>query len=157
MDSERLRQIITAYGGHPDRWPDDERDAALALLHDRPELLDLQRSEQTLDEALDQWPAVEPSSSLIDAVLPQPMQSSGSVPSSGAMAEPGYSGLLDQIVDGLTGWLIRPIAAIAVACSVAVAGFSVGFVTPEQTTDDVLLASEVSELMLPGADLTVPQ
>jgi len=154
MDSERLSQIIAAYGGHPDRWPDDERNAALALLHDRPELLDLQRHEKSLDEFLDAWPEIEPSSTLYDAVLPHPTQSSTSSVTFDSASGGTTSDILDQIIDGLAGWFMRPMAAMAVACTVAAAGFSVGLVTPDVSTEDILLASEVTELILPGADVT---
>lgn len=151
MDSDRLRQILAAYGGHPDRWPDEERDAALALLHDRPELLDLQRHELALDGMLDGWPAMEPSSELISAVFPQAGVSAA--PALAADHVGPTASILDQIVEGLRSWLVHPVAATAVACSVAAAGFSVGFVVPQQTTSDSLLVSEVTELILPGSDL----
>ncbi len=154
MDSDRLRQIMAAYGGHPDRWPDDERDAALALLHDRPELLDLQRNELSLDDALDGWQETKPSDDLISVVLPQ-AKMAASLTVGFESAEPvGFAGMLDQLIDGLRGWLVHPIAATAVACSIAAAGFSVGLVVPQETIDDSLLASDVTELILPGSDLS---
>lgn len=153
MDSDRLRQIMAAYGGHPDRWPDDERDAALALLHDRPELLDLQRHELSLDDKLDDWREPEPSMELVSSVLPQANRSAGETIAHGGADFFEPAGILDQLIDGLRGWLVHPIAATAVACSIAAAGFSVGFVVPQQSTDDSLLASDVTELILPGGDL----
>ncbi len=38
ITAERVRSILAAYGGAPQRWPRDERDAALALIESDPSL-----------------------------------------------------------------------------------------------------------------------
>ena len=52
MTLDRLRQILAAYGGDPDRWPDDERDAAEALIAASPAAREALAQEQTLDAGL---------------------------------------------------------------------------------------------------------
>lgn len=52
MTLDRLRQILAAYGGDPDRWPDDERDAAEALIAASPVARDALAQEQALDAGL---------------------------------------------------------------------------------------------------------
>ena len=38
ITAERVRAILAAYGGAPQRWPQDERDAAVALIESDPNL-----------------------------------------------------------------------------------------------------------------------
>lgn len=52
MTLDRLRQILAAYGGDPDRWPDDERDAAEALIAASPVARDALAQERALDAGL---------------------------------------------------------------------------------------------------------
>lgn len=52
MTLDRLRQILAAYGGDPDRWPDDERDAAEALIAASPVARAVLTREQALDAGL---------------------------------------------------------------------------------------------------------
>lgn len=52
MTLDRLRQILAAYGGDPDRWPDDERDAAEALIAASPVAREALAQEQALDAGL---------------------------------------------------------------------------------------------------------
>ena len=52
MTLDRLRQILAAYGGDPDRWPDDERDAAEVLIADSPVARAALAQEQALDAGL---------------------------------------------------------------------------------------------------------
>lgn len=52
MTLDRLRQILAAYGGNPDRWPDDERDAAEALIAASPVARDAVTQECALDAGL---------------------------------------------------------------------------------------------------------
>lgn len=53
MTPERVREIIEAYGADPGRWPDRERDAALAMLRRDGSLAALQREARQLDGLLD--------------------------------------------------------------------------------------------------------
>lgn len=66
---ERLRDILDAYGGDPDRWPDAERTPALALLESSADARLLQAEARRLDAALDLLPATEPSAGLEERIL----------------------------------------------------------------------------------------
>jgi hypothetical protein len=55
MNDERLRTLIEAYGAWPDRWPEAERNAALAALANLPEADEALREAQALDALLDTW------------------------------------------------------------------------------------------------------
>jgi len=69
MPLARFEELLDAYGGRLERWPDVERDAALALL----EGSDIARAKRDaaaeLDVLLDRMPAVEPSPALAGRVL----------------------------------------------------------------------------------------
>ena len=82
MKLERLQTLLDTYGGNPDRWPHDERDAALQLLSGSLAAQDLAAEQRRLDEALDAWepavPALEmaalearlpPRNDLLDRIL----------------------------------------------------------------------------------------
>jgi len=69
MTSERLRQLLDAYGAGPDRWPPDEREAALALLENSSEARAERDSAARLDTVLDRAPAEQPSPALAERVL----------------------------------------------------------------------------------------
>src|SRR5262245_47824403 len=64
MTLARFEELLDAYGGRPERWPDAERDAALALL----ERSDVARARRdaagALDALLDRMPVVAPSAAL---------------------------------------------------------------------------------------------
>ncbi len=66
---ERLRDILDAYGGDPDRWPDAEREPALDLLARSADARLLRDEALRLDAALDLLPAAEPSSGLEGRIL----------------------------------------------------------------------------------------
>ena len=87
-----------------------------------------------------------------DAILARSAPLESKLPRAANADAFGTAGVLDRLVDLLRGWLAHPIAATALGCSIAAAGFSVGLISPEQT-DDSLLAADVSELILPSNDL----
>jgi hypothetical protein len=66
---ERLRQLLDAYGGNPDRWPQEEREAALALLETSPEARAARDRAADLDAILDRAPAEEAPSDLATRIL----------------------------------------------------------------------------------------
>lgn len=66
---ERLRDILDAYGGDPDRWPDAEREPALDLLARSADARRLREDALRLDAALDLLPAAEPSAGLEERLL----------------------------------------------------------------------------------------
>lgn len=54
---DRVREIIAAYGGAPQRWPEAERLNALALIARDPALAALREQARGLDDVLDAQPA----------------------------------------------------------------------------------------------------
>lgn len=52
LDLERFKALLAAYGARPERFPDAERDAALALLQSSEEARTLARAESALDDVL---------------------------------------------------------------------------------------------------------
>ena len=84
---ERLSDILDAYGGDPDRWPDAEREPALDLLARSADARLLRDEALRLDAALDLLPAAEPSNGLEARILaaaqqtPQDMARAASVAS----------------------------------------------------------------------------
>lgn len=78
MTQERLRNVLDAYGANPDRWPAEERDAALALVARSAEARTLYTEAARLDELLDRLPLQMPSVDLTHRVLadmPSPRRS----------------------------------------------------------------------------------
>lgn len=69
MSLHRLRALLDAYGAAPDRWPMEERAAALALLAKSPEAQRLRAASAQLDVLLDQAPTPHASAALIDRIL----------------------------------------------------------------------------------------
>ena len=69
MDLERFRQIVEAYGAAPDRWPENEREAALALLASSNEAALLLEQETALDRGMDAVSRNRPSDDLVARVL----------------------------------------------------------------------------------------
>jgi len=57
---DRVEMILDAYGADPAHWPEAERDAALALVRDVPELSRRMQIEAELDSLLDALPAPAP-------------------------------------------------------------------------------------------------
>lgn len=56
MTQKRVAELIAAYGAAPDKWPEAERAAALAVLQREPALQAELRQMAALDAALDRWP-----------------------------------------------------------------------------------------------------
>lgn len=70
MAPERFDAIIEAYGSRPERWPAEERPAALAYLNSNPQAQALVASYSALDDLLDEY-RVEGLTSLQQHVLVQ--------------------------------------------------------------------------------------
>lgn len=66
MTPDRLAQILAAYGAQPERWPDDERVAALALLETDDSA---RRNAAALDRALDRFAVPHPDAALVGRAL----------------------------------------------------------------------------------------
>lgn len=69
MTPERLRALLGSYGAAPDRWPADERPAALALLHADASLAAAFEEEAAFDDLLCLSVVPEPSLDLAHTVL----------------------------------------------------------------------------------------
>jgi len=70
MTEDRVLELIEAYGAEPMGWPEDERDAARALLEANPEAFaEALTVARALDEALAIDVAPEPPAQLADAIL----------------------------------------------------------------------------------------
>lgn len=59
MTPKRLKQMLAAYGAQPRRWPEAEREAALALLAGSDEARRLLEEARAIDRLLDVVPAPE--------------------------------------------------------------------------------------------------
>lgn len=68
LDMARLATLLDAYGADPQRWPEPERDAALALLRASEPARILQRAAAALDAKIDAW-AVPPHSAALRAAV----------------------------------------------------------------------------------------
>jgi hypothetical protein len=64
LDLERFKALLAAYGARPERFPETEREAALALLAVSEEARALARAESTLDDVFVRAPAAELSPAL---------------------------------------------------------------------------------------------
>ena len=69
MTLDRLGALLDAYGARPERWPDAERPAALALLFASREARARRDAAAALDAMLDRAPALAPSPELADRIL----------------------------------------------------------------------------------------
>ena len=55
MKPRRFRKLLSSYGANPERWPEDERAAAVALLATSSEARALRDRAETLDRMLDTY------------------------------------------------------------------------------------------------------
>ena len=77
MNNDRLRALIEAYGAWPDRWPEAERNAALAALAGLPEADADLRAAQALDAMLDSWRLGPPAAGLGERIAARAMAQGG--------------------------------------------------------------------------------
>jgi hypothetical protein len=123
MTRERLAQILATYGSHPNRWPANERQAAVALLATHEQAQQVLAQEAELDAILAVAPTVEPSHRLRERIL----RAAPSAPTA-------WSDRLDRWASGLwpMGRSYQPLGALAAAAAL---GIAVGLVLPSQDTD----------------------
>jgi hypothetical protein len=69
MTVQRLQQLLDAYGAEAERWPPEEREAALALLAHSTEAQVQQDKAARLDALLDLAPVAQPSTELAARIL----------------------------------------------------------------------------------------
>ena len=103
FDHDRLARWLDAYGSDPSRWPDDGRDAALALIDASPPARAMRDEAAGLDAflALDRVAGDEPSPALRAAVL-------AAIPPRAAAPSPtresAFARWRRQFDDALGGW-----------------------------------------------------
>lgn len=69
MTLARLRALLDAYGARPERWPSDEREAAVAFLAESTQARALQAAAARMDALLDVVPTPRPSAGLVERAL----------------------------------------------------------------------------------------
>lgn len=69
MTPDRFRQIVAAFGAAPHRWPEAERDAALALAHDDGEAQAILAREADLDRMLDACRVAPAGGALVGTII----------------------------------------------------------------------------------------
>jgi len=107
---DRVLALIAAYGGDPARWPEAEREAAVALMSGDPALAHAAEDARTLDLTLDTLATPHPDPALRVALKEIPERGIG-------------------LMDLITGWVgvWRPAAGLAAA---AVLGIVIGVANP---------------------------
>jgi hypothetical protein len=142
MNLKRLEQILAAYGAKSERWPEEERPLALALLARDVQAQQLLRDAHRLDGLLDSLPALE--SNLDAASLaarlsehPQETDPAREMGNVRALSKARSRWRLPIIMPNLIG----------LAAAAAIAGFWVGWSHPD--TDN----ASVSDLVPYIADL----
>lgn len=69
MTPDRFADLVAAYGARPDRWPEKERAAALALADGNPACAALLDQERALDAMLDRHRVPVPHGAMVGALL----------------------------------------------------------------------------------------
>lgn len=129
MTDDRLRELLAAFGSDPACFPDDEKDAAAALLAAHPErFAEFLGAERDLDALLRELPEVTPSPALVQALI-----ASGPSPTRQA-----------TIGSGKRWWPFgMPLAGAMASLMVGLgAGFSF---TPVYDTDTIAITQESDE------------
>lgn len=114
MTIARLRTLLDAYGAAPQRWPEEERAAALALIAQSSEARAAVAAAEALDATLGAYAnpaenAINPLK-LVAAITAQPQQPQRSQPKPAATGRitigwPNFAGLAAAAVAGfLVGW-----------------------------------------------------
>lgn len=117
MIPERFAELVDIYGAEPRRWPQAQRQAAIAFMENRPEEVEsILRTARSLDTALDRYIVPEPSAKLIRVV----MDSAPSIRSAARRIRLWRQGAGFAAV-GLAGALAGALA-IAVLISISVPG-----------------------------------
>jgi hypothetical protein len=105
MELTRFGELLDAYGGDPRRWPEAEREAALALLGASPVARAQQQAAARVDAGLDAYMVTAPSALLRAALI-----------ASGTNRRRGWRVALTELWRDLGGWQL---AGPAFAASLA--------------------------------------
>lgn len=113
MTLDRLQTILDAYGGNPERWPADEREAAIALIANSPEARRMVNAAAPLDRALAAFAnpaenAINPLK-LVAAITAQPQRPPAAAMPNAAerfvIRWPNFAGLAAAAIAGfVVGW-----------------------------------------------------
>ncbi|MFQ5939628.1 MAG: hypothetical protein ACE5KL_06105 [Alphaproteobacteria bacterium] len=117
---DRFRAILESYGASPDRWPEAERDGALALIAESEEARKLRDAARRLDGVLRHLTPPAPSEALLDSLRRQPLPGA-------ARREAEASGWKHH------GWrlpLVWPIGRLVAFATVALVAFAIGLSVP---------------------------
>ena len=152
MTLERFKQIVEAYGAAADRWPADERDAAVAFAAQNPAAAAVLEQERLLDAALGSVGDIMPSAQLSEAILSDAAEVLGPVagpePSSDKQTGwlDGVRGLLGDIdkMDWSLKGLVQPGAVLACA---ALAGLVTGAYLPGGGVSETLYTLEDEDIL----------
>ena len=109
MTIDRLRTILEAYGAAPERWPEAEREGALALIAQSPEARAAVAAAQALDATLGAYAnpaenAINPLK-LVATITAQPQRPQAKTPARITIGWPNFAGLAAALVAGfIVGW-----------------------------------------------------
>jgi len=152
MTLERFKQIVEAYGVAADRWPDDERDAAIAFAAETPEAAAILEQERLLDAALGAVDDIAPSAQLSEAILSDAAEILRPIagPDVSSDKPRGWLGDvrdllgdIDKIDWSLKGW-VQPGAVLACA---ALAGLVTGSYLPGSGVSETLYTFEDEDIL----------
>jgi hypothetical protein len=93
MPLSRLQELLDAYGGEPQRWPQHERALAVSLVQSDPRAAELQQAALQLDQQLEQFEVSEPSAQLQARVLEIPIRQQRARPARFALPAWGLAAL----------------------------------------------------------------
>ena len=149
MTTERLREIVDAYGGDPLRWPQSERLAAQSLAARDSAAGALVSEAMSFDGLLDMAPSAAPSPALLAAVF-------NARPRPGPMA--WLAGLWRDMFPGTAAWKPAVGFALALALGVGVQGAAADQLGLTDS-DDSIVAEQSSIILAPlsGADMIVEE
>jgi len=152
MTLERFRQIVEAYGAATDRWPTDERDAAIAFAAENSEAAAILEQERRLDEALGTVEDIAPSAGLSEAILHDAAEVLRPAADPEPVAEKqtgwlnGIRGVLADI-DGLDWSLKEWVQPGAVLACAALAGLITGAYLPGDGVSETLYTFEDEDIL----------
>jgi hypothetical protein len=151
MPPSRFEMLIDAYGAAVERWPEEERAAALALLARSPAARAARDAAARLDALLDVVPAEPPSAALAERVLAaRPVPVPAANVAGAYRRRRGLGGrvaaVFGQIWPGAPAW--QPVTALATALLL---GLVVGYTQPPFDTDAIAVSGEGTELLAFGA------
>ena len=92
---ERAIALLDAYGALPERWPEADREAMLALLAESPELQAQRDAAASLDSLLDRW---DPQPQVHTFSLPE------SLPSQQSPERRWRAKFINDLLNPLVGW-----------------------------------------------------